>query len=354
MAKKAYRENPESLSAYMVEESRADSILAALMKRTRLPWYRTTALVALVLLLLLLLVTFLTGDTGYFSDLGFWRTYLQGPVMITYILAIYPFMARLSERALQAFRAISPMEESDFNRLVAEINRPNRRRELAVVFIGALFPLLLNVSEIGTMSGPTSLDIYQLILTMLLFSLLGWLIYDTIVSTMRIARLSRQDLRLDIFDTKLLSPVAVWSLGASLAWVGGISLSLVFQTWEGITHYQTITIYAILVSATVLVFFLSIWSTHNAMLTVKQRELSLAWHNLAAAARELKSRTEQNQKEGIQELSYTITAWAAQHKLVKETSTWPFDAKIIRNLGVSMLAPISIFLIKLVTHISIG
>ena len=204
------------------------------------------------------------------------------------------------------------------------------------------------------MSGDTWLKVYQLILSMLLFGLLGWLIYDTIVRTMRIARLSRQELRLDIFDTKSLSPIAVWSLGVSLAWVGGISLSLVFQTWDGITHWQTITIYAILVSATVLVFFLSTWSTHKAMVTIKKRELSLAWNNLATASRELKSRTAQNQKEGMQELSYTITAWAAQHKLVKETSTWPFDASIIRSLAASMLAPIIILLIKLFAHIGIS
>jgi hypothetical protein len=338
----------------MVKEFRADPILAALMKQTRLSWYRATAIVAAVLLSLLILVTLLNRDTTYFSEPGFWRPYLVGPVMITYILVVYPFMARLFERAIQAFRSISPMDESDFNRLVAEINRPHRRRELAVLFIGAVFPLLLSVPWSGSMSGDTWLKVYQVILSMLLFGLLGWLIYDTIVGTMRIARLSSQELRLDIFDTKSLSPIAVWSLGISLAWVGGISLSLVFQTWEGITHWQTITIYAILVSATVLVFFLSTWSTHNAIVTIKKRELSLAWNNLATASRELKSRTAQNQKEGLQELSYTITAWAAQHKLVKEISTWPFDASVIRSLAASMLAPIIIFLIKLFAHIGIS
>jgi len=350
MAKQACQEDPESCSVYMVEESRADPMLVALMKQTRLPWYRAAALVAAVLLSLLILVTFLNGDITYFSELGFWRSLLDGPVMIMYILVVYPFMWRLFKHAVEAFRSISPMEESDFNRLIAEITTPNRHRELAVLFIGAVFALLLRVPWSASMSSDTWLEVYELILSMLLFSLLGWLIYDTIVDTMRIARLSRQDLKLDIFDTKLLSPVAVWSLGVSLAWVGGISLSLVFQTWEGMTQWQNITIYTILVSATVLVFFLSIWSTHKAMVTIKKRELSLAWNNLATASRELKSRTAQNQKEGMEELSYTITAWAAQHKLVRETSAWPFDASIIRRLGVSILAPISVLLIKMITR----
>lgn len=353
MAKQACQEDPESCNVSMVEESRADPILVALMKQARLPWYRATALVAAVLLSLLILVTFLNGNTAYFLEPGFWRSLLDGPVMITYILVVYPFMWRLFKQAVEAFRSISPMEESAFNRLVAEITTPNRHREVAVLFIGAVFALLLNVPWGMSMSSDTWLKVYELILSMLLFSLLGWLIYDTIVGTMRIARLSRQDLKLDMFDTGLLSPVAIWSLGISLAWVGGISLSLVFQTWEGMTQWQSITIYAILVSATALVFFLSMWSTHKAMVTIKKRELSLAWNNLATASRELKSRTAQNQKEGMEELSYTITAWAAQHKLVQEISTWPFDASIIRRLAVSILAPITVFLIKIIPRIGI-
>jgi hypothetical protein len=350
MAKKACHEDRESWSTPVVEESRAAPILVSLMKQTRLPWYRATALVAAVLLSLLILVTFLNGDTSDFSEPGFWRSILDGPVMITYILVVYPFMWRLFKQAIEAFRAISPVEESDFNRLVAEITTPNRHRELAVLFIGAVFALLLNLPWSASMSSDTLLKVYELILSMLLFGLLGWLIYDTIVGTMRIARLSGQNLKLDIFNTNLLSPVAVWSLGISLAWVGGISLSLVFQNRESMTQWQNITIYAILVSATVLVFFLSMWSTHKAMVTIKKRELSLAWNNLAIASRELKSRTAQNQKEGMEELSYTITAWAAQHKLVRETSAWPFNASIIRRLGVSILAPITVFLIETMTR----
>ena len=338
----------------MTAESHTDPLIVAVMKRFRLPWYRTTALVGAVIISLLILVTFLNGDNSYFSDPSFWRSFLDGPVMITYILVVYPFMWRLFKQAVEAFRSISPMDESDFNRLVAEITTPNRHREWAAVFIGAVFALLTIVPWSVNMDRDAGLKVYELILQMLLFGMLGWLIYDTIVGTMRIARLSRQELKLDIFDTELLAPIALWSLGISLVWVGGISLSLVFQTWEDMTGWQNITIYSILVSATVLAFFVSMWSTHKAMAGVKKRELNLAWKNLAAASRELKNRTARNQTEGIQELSYTITAWSAQHKLVQEISAWPFNASIIRRLAVSILAPITVFLIKIIPRIGIS
>jgi len=338
----------------MISELYRDPLIIAVMKRFRLTWYRATALVGALIISLLILVTFLNGDNSYFSDPSFWRSLLDGPVMITYILVIYPFMWRMFRQAVEAFRSISPIDESDFNRLVAEITMPNRHREWAAVFIGAVLGLLFSVPWSVSMGSDTWLRVYELILQMLLFGLLGWLIYDTIVGTMRIARLSRQQLKLDIFDTELLAPVALWSLGISLVWVGGISLSLVFQTWEAMTEWQNITIYSILVSATVLAFFISMWSTHKAMAVVKKRELNLAWKNLAAASRELKNRTARNQTEGIQELSYTITAWSAQHKLVQEISAWPFNASIIRRLAVSILAPITVFLIKVIPRIGIS
>jgi len=338
----------------MTSELYRDPLIVAVIRRFRLPWHWATALVAAVLLSFLFPFTYLNGDTSYFSDLSFWRSLLDGPVMITYILVIYPFMWRLFKQAVEAFRSISPMDESDFNRLVAEITTPKRHRKWAVLFIGAALALLLIAPWSVSMDSDSWLKVYELILSTLLFGLLGWLIYDTIVGTMRIAQLSRQELKLDIFDTELLAPVALWSLGISLVWVGGISLSLVFQTWEGMTEWQTITIYAILVSATVLAFFVSMWSTHKAMAGVKKRELNLAWKNLAAASRELKNRTARNQTEGIEELSYTITAWSAQHKLVQEISAWPFNASIIRRLAVSILAPITVFLIKVIPRIGIS
>jgi len=91
--------------------------------------------------------------------------------MITYVLVVYPFMWRLFKQAVEAFRSISPIEESDFNRLVAEITTPNRYREWAVLFIGAVFALLISVPWSVNTGSDTWLKVYELILSMLLFGL---------------------------------------------------------------------------------------------------------------------------------------------------------------------------------------
>jgi len=334
----------------MAKESRSDPLLVALMKRSRLPWYWTTATVAAVILLFLILAGFLNGVPT--DLLGFWRSHLDEPVMITYILVVYPFMWRLHGRAIQAFRPLLPVEEGAFNRLTAEVSAPNRRWEWVAVLMGATFSVALGQPWSWPWSGGNWLyGLYMLVTALLLFGLLAWMIYDTLFRTLRLARLSRQGLKLDIFDTGLLAPISQWGLGISLLWVGGVSLSLVFQTWEGMQSWQTITIYAILVLATVLIFFLSMWSTHRAMAAGKKGELAIAQKHLAEAYHELKNRATQSQLEGMEELSSAITAWATTLRQIREAPVWPFNPGTILRLVLSILAAGIIFVIRVIPHL---
>jgi hypothetical protein len=183
---------------------------------------------------------------------------------------------------------------------------------------------------------------------MILFGLLSWLIYSSFTGSRYLSRLSRQHLNLDIFDTGVLTPIARSSLGFSLAFIGGISLSLVFQTQEDLLMWNNITVWVILVCFTVLLFFLSMWGTHSTIAKAKRRELDLAQKHLKAASRELKERAADGSLKGMVELSSTINAWVTYEKRVKEASTWPFNAGIIRSLAMSVLVPAAIYLMKIV------
>ena len=147
----------------------------------------------------------------------------------------------------------------------------------------------------------------------------------------------------------MLTPIARWSLGISLGFVGGISLSLIFGTPENLLRWQSITMYAILVCVTVLMFYLSMWSAHRAMSEAKKRKLVLARQRLAAVSRELEDRTEQGQFGRMEELSSTVTSWATYQRLVHEAPTWPFNAGILRRLLASIIVPAIVYLIKILS-----
>jgi hypothetical protein len=329
-----------------MKEPRADNLLQALMRQSRLPWYWTTAVIAAVLVLLLVLAAYLDGDFSQLAAWGFWQGLLDSPVLIIYILVVYPFMWRLWEHAVRTFQPLLSNDD-DSKRTRVEVPVPNRRWEWIALFIGAAFVLLLSQPWTwGLSSGELWRQVYEIVTFALLFGLLAWLVYSGLASTRYIARLSHQELKLNIFEPGLLAPVAHWSLGTSLAFIGGISLSLVFQTRESLLMWQGITIYAVLLAATVLLFFMSMWSTHKAMARAKRRELELAQEHLTAAYRELKERVTQNRMEGVEKLYTTLTAWSTYERQSKEAPTWPFNASIIRRLAASGLLPGLVYLLR--------
>jgi hypothetical protein len=310
-----------------------------------------TAVVAAVLLLLLILATFLDGVTNDLSTWGFWFNYGDGLLLIVYILMVSSFMWRLRIKAIQGFRSLLAVEDDAFDQLAAKASRPNRRWEWFSIIIGVSLAAVLGQPwNLPWGSGELWLSVYLVIVGSLMNGLLIWLVYDTLNSTVRIAQLSSQTPKIDIlFNTELLIPIARWSLGISMGWVGGISLSLIFQNQDTLLRGGTIALYAILVCVTVLGFLLSMWSTRNTVSKIKRRELVLARKHLAAASLELKDRTSHGQLGDIQELSSTMTSWATYQKLVRDTPTWPFDINIIRRLAVSTIAPVIIYLAKILS-----
>ena len=331
-------------------ETKSQPLLVVIMRQFRIPWYWVTVVIASILFSLLILVGYLDGDFNQQSIGGFWRTGLQGPVLIIYILVVYPFILRLHKPAIEAFRSLVSMSENQFNRLSTEITTVNRRWEWLAVFIGIFLFLAIQRIWLGVYGW---LHVYQITTEVILFGLMSWLIYSSIKGSRGIARLGKQNLQLDIFNTKLLAPVARRSLGNSLVFVGGISLALLFETQETLIEWQSVVVYSVLVLATILIFYISMWSIHNIMARVKRRELEVAQKYMAEMSRKLKEWTTKGQLQGMEELSSAVAGWAAYERRVKEAQEWPFNAGIIRRLFASVLAPVSVYLIKIFSILGI-
>ena len=341
----------------MTEERNAYPLIMELGKRCRLPWHWFIVIVATLLLLLLCLFAYLDGVFTDLSQWRFWQDFLDGPTLIIYILAVYPFIWRMWRRSVQTLHVLSPVDEDSSKGVAMEVPLPNRRWEWASMIIGAVFWLALWQPwgwDRRWEPGAIWLSAYDVVTQLILFGLLGWLVYSSFAGNRYLNRLGRQHLNLDIFDTGTLTPIARSSLGFSLAFIGGISLSLVFQTQDDLLMWNNIIVYVILVCFTVLLFFLSMWSTHSTRARAKRRELDLVQKHLKAASHELKERAEDGSLKGTEELSSTITAWVNLERRIKEVPTWPFNAGIIRRLAASTLAPVAVFLIKVLSRLGLS
>jgi len=327
-----------------------EPLLVSLVNRVRLPWYFITLLITIILLLFLVLVGYLDGGFLQLKVWEFWRVTLQAPIIIAYILLIYPVIIRLGKRALEAFRPLIPIEEQQFNDLITEVSKVKRWQEWLAILIGSIFILALSRPWIWV---DQWIDVYQVITSMLMFGILGWLIYSAIYSSRSLSKLSHQNLKLDIFNINLLSPIAHLSLGNSLAFIGGISLSLVFQTQQSLLEWPTITIYSVLVLATIQIFFISMWNIHGMLIRVKRDELNFVRDQLESASKKLKNKVSEGQQYRLEHLSLAVAGWAAYERKVQTTQEWPFNATIVRRLFASVLAPASIYLIKILSVLGI-
>jgi len=101
-----------------------------------------------------------------------------------------------------------------------------------------------------------------------------------------------------------------------------------------------------LIIVTLLIFFLSMWSTHRAIATIKDRELALAQKHLIEASHELKERAAKGPLERAEGLFSTIGMWETYQRLVKVVPTWPYNPTIIRRLATSFLLPSTVYFIK--------
>ena len=114
---------------------------------------------------------------------------------------------------------------------------------------------------------------------------------------------------LDIFSTGALAPIARSSLGFSMTFIGGISLSLVFQTQDDLLLWKNIIVWIILICFAILVFFFSTWTTHQTMVKAKKEELLFIQKQLKATTDEFKVCVKNNNGEKATSLSQSITNW---------------------------------------------
>ena len=334
----------------MEEEHRSYPLLMELAKRSRPPLRWLLILVAVVLMLLLVSVAFLDGDRASLATLSFWRDLMDGPALIIYILAVYPILYQRWWRSALSLRTLlSPDDKATM-----PVPLPKRQWEWTAIIVGSIFwPLLWQPWQRNWVPGDIWINAYDVGTQIVLFSLMGWIVYTVFIGNRYTNRLSRLRLNVDVFDTEPLMPIARSSLGFSLAFIGGISLSLIFQTQESLLRWANLVVWAAVICFAILLFFVSMWSIHTVLAGLKKHELALVRQHLKTVSRRL-NLSDVDGLGGKDEFSSTITALLIYEKRVKEAPEWPYNAGIIRELMASTLVPIVVFLVKVISRLGIG
>lgn len=326
------------------------TLVEELVERSPFSWLQATVAVGLGLFLLLVGTTYLDGLlTTRPWDTVLWRNLMQAPVLIVYLLSIQPVLRRLRDSAIEVFRPLVPINDDDYQQVVAEAPIFNRHWEWLALGLGVAGFLVL--SRPWDPSAPMwDLGSSWLVLCGgvsggLLYALLSHFIYSALSGTRLFTQFHRHALEINVFDLGPLEAIGRWSLGIAVAFVGGTTLSLLFLPNFAMT-FPTIVIYSAVILAPVLVFFLNMMSTHRLMVEAKERQLEMVRKSLARGSYQLTELEAAGETQNLGELLDSMTAWVALERRIWEVPEWPYSQSIMRRLVASILLPLAVFLIQ--------
>ena len=317
------------------------TLVSQLIGFLRVPPVTLALIVAVVLVLPLLLASAVLRPAPDVAPRGLWRL-AMAPALIAFILVIHPWLLARWRLAAEALRPLSRQPDI-VDRIVMGFG-PGAWIALIVAAALAIW-----ISQ--TMAVVGWLYVYTVATNIALFGLMALAIHDGLRRTRHLKRVVAAGLALDLFDRQLLTPVARFGQGISLAFVGGICLSLIFQSAINLYSMQSLVIYAILVGVALTLFFSSIWSIHVALGVAQDRELALVrghWSRSREAWLEHIARVDgAGDPEVAAKLYDRLVIFGTYERQVLEASTWPFDPKIVKQIAASLVAPVVIYGIKI-------
>jgi len=300
--------------------------------RPRKPW------VAIAVLLVILAAPFLVARLeGAELTLEAWRGALIPPAIIAYIVLGAPRLAIMEDRVLQALHPLMDDDPVTLAREEEEAEAKAPTRELLAFSAGVAFYLVFGwrgfIQEFSWTMLVMTLE------TLVMYGLLGVVIYGSTDRTRGFGAMLRRNLRVDPLDVAPFDAVGRHSLALALMFVGGITLSLLF-VWVSpavLVLLEFWVVYAPLAAMPFVIFFVNMLPTHRLLARARDRDLRRVVLLIRGACAGLVTKAEQGQE--VAELSQRLLALTAYESRLLQARTWPYDTAMLRAVFVSILVP---------------
>jgi hypothetical protein len=255
----------------------------------------------------------------------------------------------MESAVLRSFRPVVLVDDDQFNRLVYRATRSGFLQEAIVFGAGALLGLAMAAQSLAGSRSWLGLEV--LLSLPLMYGLLAWVVYGSVLSTRQTAALLRQPLRIDPFDTAPFEPMGRQSLLLALVFVGGNTLSLPFVAPQlaVLLRPEFWLFYIPLGVVPVVIFFLGMAPVHRVLTAVKDREQQAVQQQFLRLSRDLMQRLQGGQETGS--LAAEINALAAYGERLQTAPTWPYNTGMLRTLIFSVFVPAATVLAKIAVDV---
>jgi hypothetical protein len=130
--------------------------------------------------------------------------------------------------------------------------------------------------------------------------------------------------------------------------VGGICLSLLFQSADSLRSIEAALVYGSLVVVALTLFFMSMWTVHVALARAQEKELARVRRDLAEARESLLRQRAGDSTTGPMHDAYVpVVVLGTYEQQVLAAPTWPFNPSIVGRVFASAAVPLGVYVVKL-------
>lgn len=280
---------------------------------------------------------------------GNFRILLIYPAVTLYIWLISPPMSRIAKDVLPSLRPVILLGDDQLEKVVYQAGYINPFYEWLVILAGAVLGLY-TASSTSWGTNITFLKLEWYLTSVIMYGLLSWIIFYSIFSTRVTAALHRQPMRIDIMNPSSFQVVGKVSLMLTLAFIGGITLSLLLGFQADNLAAPLFWVFNLVIILTAgLIFFLNMWPTHKVLLHAKKQELEPLQRHIDQAGRTLLEQLKRGAP--TSDLALQIQALSIYEQRLLSARTWPYNTGMLRTLFFSVFIPIATVLIRVAVEL---
>jgi hypothetical protein len=254
--------------------------------------------------------------------------------LVLYTLVMAAALIRTARRSLAAVEDVVEIPPAAFRRYEERVQHPSTTVDLAVFVLSAVITVLLLIGlrtdllfddPVTRLPRALPADPISSIVVLVAYTIIGWAFLRLIYIAARLARvlgqLSREPLRINVFDTSDLIPFGNIALAVALAPAGAIIILLI-----GLGPPSTLVGWSVLVEATlasVLALLLPLRGIHRQMSVAKDAALGRLNVRIGELYERLAGPLPDEAAEATR-IGSTTSALIPLRKTVQEMTTWPF------------------------------
>lgn len=263
-------------------------------------------------------------------------------LVTAYTAAAVGIMRRGAARDFAALRAITGMEDEDWNRWEARFL--DRRAGCIAAAIGVALGIVID--RIGTAAGPgrpasewAGLPIWSSALNAALFAALGLLARWSILEIRALRAIGRR-VRVSLLDREALAPFVRTGMRSALLWLVGSSLAVTLL-FDVNAPWLVLLVLAATTGLALAALLLPSRGLHERLRSAKEAELRWVRSEIASARDALGAG---DAGADAREQTMRLPALLAWEARVERMSAWPFDATSLFRFALLLLVPLGSWL----------